>query len=68
MDKFIKCPKSHVYESRLEECPYCNGKIIDDELKELPPGYDNRDDILPPSPLCYAPHPLEEEGSDGETF
>ncbi|MCL2211497.1 MAG: hypothetical protein FWB95_06215 [Treponema sp.] len=36
MNDFKKCSKGHVYESKLAECPYCNGKELDDDLKNLP--------------------------------
>jgi len=49
-DGFKKCPEGHVYDSELEECPYCNGKKIDDDLENLPP-----DDSNPPpeTAMCY---------------
>jgi len=36
MSDFTKCPQGHVYDSELEECPYCNGKKIDEFLEDLP--------------------------------
>jgi len=50
MSDFIKCPKGHVYDSESEECPYCNGRKIDDDLDKLPP-----DDVDVPdaTAMCY---------------
>ena len=49
MYNFIKCPQGHVYESRLKECPYCSGKELDEDLKNLP-----EKDIEPPeTAMCY---------------
>ena len=36
MDEFKKCLHGHPYDSKLEECPFCNGVNIDDELGKLP--------------------------------
>ncbi|MCL2186011.1 MAG: hypothetical protein FWB86_09200 [Treponema sp.] len=33
--EFTKCPEGHIYESKLEECPFCNGEEeIEDKLSE----------------------------------
>jgi len=64
MSDFIKCPKGHVYDSGLDECPYCNGKELDNDLNDLPKKTDDEDDTddsgnkFPPlPPPCYAPMP-----------
>jgi len=49
MSEFIKCSKGHVYESKLNECPYCNGKKLDDYLKNLV----NREIELTEAVMCY---------------
>ena len=36
MTEFKECPKGHFYDSKSEECPYCNGQTIDDTLEKLP--------------------------------
>jgi len=55
MNKFIKCSKGYVYESKLNECPYCNGKELDEDLENLP-----RKEINPPeSAMCYDMGPGE---------
>jgi hypothetical protein len=35
MKKIKKCPAGHFYDSKLEECPYCNGRTLDDDLASL---------------------------------
>jgi len=35
---FTKCDKGHVYDLAQNECPYCNGKKIEDDFDELPEG------------------------------
>ena len=35
MDEFKKCPEGHVYESEYEECPYCNGKEMEEFIDRL---------------------------------
>jgi len=50
MSDFKKCPFGHTYDSEKEkECPYCNGRKIDDELKKIPP----KDIEGPESAMCY---------------
>ena len=34
-DTFTKCKKGHIYESNLEECPYCSGKRIEEAIIKL---------------------------------
>jgi len=53
MDKFKKCPKGHVHDSELEECPFCNGKEIDDELKKLPKKPPGRLKDIKDLAMCY---------------
>ena len=49
MGDFIKCPKGHIYDKELGECPYCSGKKIEDDLEDLP-----WQQIDPPeSAMCY---------------
>jgi len=36
MSEFKKCPEGHVYDSGQNECPYCNGRKIEDDLEDLP--------------------------------
>ncbi|MCL2180100.1 MAG: hypothetical protein FWB83_03145 [Treponema sp.] len=48
--EFKKCPEGHVYDSKLEECPYCNGEDLEDELDKLPPD-DEREP--PETAMCY---------------
>ena len=49
MEQFKKCPQGHVYDSDIEECPYCNGQTVEDALEKLPQGY-----VEPPeSAMCY---------------
>jgi len=55
MNDFIKCPKGHIYQSRLSECPYCSGKELDEDLENLP-----EKDIDPPeAAMCYEMGPSE---------
>ena len=35
MKKIKKCPNGHFYDSKEEECPYCNGRTLDDDLASL---------------------------------
>ena len=55
MDKFIKCEKNqaHVYDSKLKECPYCNGKTIEIDLENLPETEPGRKKIDLPIADCY---------------
>ena len=48
--EFKKCLNGHVYISKLKECPYCNGKVPEDDLKDLPP---NKVDTPPDLAMCY---------------
>ena len=34
-DEFKKCLKGHIFEAELEDCPYCGGKKIEEELAKL---------------------------------
>ena len=53
MGDFIKCAEGHIYDEELDECPFCNGKKIDDILKEIPekPSIDKK--ILKDIADCY---------------
>jgi len=35
MSDFIKCEKGHVYNKKLKECPFCNGKTLEEALQEI---------------------------------
>ena len=50
---FAKCPKGHVYDTELGECPYCNGKKTDDVLKEMPEKPSVKKNILKDIADCY---------------
>ena len=53
MSDFKKCPKGHTYDSEKEkECPYCNGKKIEDDLEDLPDTPVDKD-ILKHISDCY---------------
>jgi hypothetical protein len=47
---FTKCNNGHIYNSELEECPYCNGRKIDDDLDDL--GEEEKIDF-PETAMCY---------------
>ena len=54
-EKTVKqCPQGHFYNSELDECPYCNGLKIDDDLEKLLSKTDEKrkfpDDIMA---MCY---------------
>jgi len=51
--EFKKCSKGHPYDSELEECPYCNGKELDDDLENLPDKPAVNKDILKNIASCY---------------
>ena len=56
MGNFNKCEKGHIYDLKNNECPYCNGKNLDEDLKGLPSEKNESIDItVPPLPTCYAP-------------
>ena len=60
MTGFTKCPKSHVYDSELKECPYCNGKNLEDDLEKLPPK-----EVDPPeTAMCYDMGPRDFDDPD----
>ncbi|MCL2211496.1 MAG: hypothetical protein FWB95_06210 [Treponema sp.] len=59
MSEFKKCSQGHVYESGLEECPYCNGKNVDDELEKLPKKPEINKDILKDMADCYMRGPSD---------
>jgi len=59
MSEFKKCSKGHVYESNLDECPYCNGAEIDDVLGKLPVKPEINKDILKDMADCYMRGPSE---------
>ena len=50
MIEFKKCPRGHVYDSELNECPYCNGRTIDDDLENLTP---DEVELPPDEAMCY---------------
>ena len=50
MDEFKKCTIGHVYESELDDCPYCNGKKLDEALKKLKR---KKNIDMPESAMCY---------------
>ena len=50
---FKKCDKGHIYESSLVECPYCKGKKIETDLKDLPEKPDVDSDIGGDIADCY---------------
>jgi len=59
MSVFKKCEKGHVYDSKLTECPYCNGREIEDDLKELLEKPDVDKDILKDIADCYLMGPKD---------
>jgi len=59
MSEFKKCPQGHVYESNLDECPYCSGAEIDDALGNLPGKPEINKDILKDMADCYMIGPDE---------
>ena len=59
MSEFKKCPQGHVYDSETDECPYCNGKKIDDALENLPVKPNINKDILQDMADCYMRGPSE---------
>jgi len=52
MDEFKRCPNGHIRKPELEECPYCNGRTIEDDLEELPDD-DGGPDKIPETAMCY---------------
>ena len=52
-----KCPEWHVYNSDMNECPYCSGGEIEDELEKLPPN----GKMPPPMACCYAPRAWDDD-------
>ena len=48
--EFVQCKKGHFYNSNLEECPYCKGKKIEDDLENLPP---KKCDFPEDQAMCY---------------
>jgi hypothetical protein len=56
-DSYKKCPKGHIHNSETDECPYCNGKKIEDALEDLP---DKQEiDHYPDIAMCYDMGPCE---------
>ena len=62
-DEFKKCPEGHVYDSEYEDCPYCSGENIDDELEKLPP---DEKRFPPEVAMCYDMGPGFHDGLDDE--
>jgi len=48
-----KCEKGHVYDSRYEKCPLCNGKTMEEMLKELQEAAKIPNEIKMPTADCY---------------
>ena len=64
-DIFKKCPKGHIFNTDLGECPFCGGLEIDDALINLPKppnGSKLPDDIAD----CYYMPPDDIKGDDDE--
>jgi len=53
MDEFRKCREGHVFDSKLEECPYCNGQNIEDDLEKLADKSHNVIDKIRNTATCY---------------
>jgi len=66
MDEFKKCPKGHVYNCELDECPYCGGKKIEDDLINIPGKPDIDIKILDDIADCYMQISGDIDGDDNE--
>ena len=64
MNEFKKCSGWHIYNSNLKECPYCNGKKLEDDLENLPPK-----EVDPPeSAMCYDMGPGDFENEEQQNY